>query len=395
MKYYGISFITFKKVILFMGKGKYLRQEKVSTGKKIGRVALIIVLVVVLLLGAVAAFVWSKLGKITYHESGTKEATSAVATETVPDVTEALIQETEEATEPEETEVPAESAPLETLEGDDLLMLEAPSYSSGELFDDKNVMNILLVGTDERTEGFVEACRADINILVSINKSEKTVKLVSFSRGIAIKMTDGPYKGSYEWLTNAQRWAGPIAVMQEFENNFKIKLDRYVRVNFNTVEVVVDAMDGLNLELTEEEVKFFKKHRDWDFEVGMNNLNGWQALQYARLRGVDDDWHRMERQRKCILAVVNQLKGSSFAELNELCDIVLPLVQTNLTKMEIAELILYSPNFLKSEFDQMTIPIPNSYGGMACFSGVSGWALDYNKNNAALHEFLFGTDSVQ
>ena len=87
-------------------------------------------------------------------------------------------------------------------------------------------------------------------------------------------MLDGPYKGSYEWLTNAQRWAGPIAVMQEFENNFKIKLDRYVRVNFNTVEVVVDAMDGLNLELTEPEVKFFKKNRDWDFEVGMNNLNG-------------------------------------------------------------------------------------------------------------------------
>ena len=64
-----------------MGKGKYLRQEKVSTGKKIGRIALIVILVIVLLLGAVAAFVWSKLGKITYHESGTKEATSAVATE--------------------------------------------------------------------------------------------------------------------------------------------------------------------------------------------------------------------------------------------------------------------------------------------------------------------------
>ena len=378
-----------------MGKGKYLR--KVSTGKKIGRVALIIVLVLVLLIGAVAAFVWSKLGKITYHEPAAKETVAATI-----DVTEPLATEfVELVTEPVETEVveteavEIETEPAETLDGENLEMVDAPSYSSGDLFHDKDVMNILLVGTDERTEGFVEACRADINILVSINKAEKTVKLVSFSRGIAIKMTDGPYKGSYEWLTNAQRWAGPIAVMQEFENNFKIKLDRYVRVNFNTVEVVVDAMDGLNLELTEPEFKFFKKNRVWDFEVGMNNLNGWQALQYARLRGVDDDWHRMERQRKCIMAVVNQLKGSSFSELNELCDIVLPLVQTNLTKLEIAELILYSPNFLKSEFDQMTIPIPNSYGGMSCFSGVSGWALDYNKNNKALHEFLFGEYNVQ
>lgn len=374
-----------------MGKGKYLRQEKVSTGKKIGRVVLIVLLILVLLIGAVVAFVWSKLGKITYHEPAAKEPTAAtvIVDETEPPAAiEVTVPVTEE---PEEVE----TVPVETLDAEGLTMIDAPNYSSGELFHDEDVINILLVGTDERTEGFVEACRADINILVSINKAEKTVKLVSFSRGIAIKMTDGPYKGSYEWLTNAQRWAGPIAVMQEFENNFKIKLDRYVRVNFNTVEVIVDEMEGLNLELTEAEVKFFKRERDWDFEVGMNNLNGWQALQYARLRGVDDDWHRMERQRKCIMAVVNQLKGSSFSRLNDLCDIALPLIQTNLTRLEIAELILYAPNFLKSEFDQMTIPIPNSYGGMACFSGVSGWALDYNKNNKALHEFLFGEYNVQ
>lgn len=368
-----------------MGKGKYLRKEKASAGKKIGRALLIVVLVIVLLLGAVVAFVWSKLGKITYDE---RPADATIS------VTEYVPVESEMPTEAEAAD-PAETEPQETLDIGDLVMETAPIYSSGELFSDKDVMNILLIGTDERTEGFVEACRADVNILVSINKAEKTVKLVSFSRGMAIKMTDGPYKGSYEWLTNAQRWAGPIAVMQEMENNFKIELDRYVRVNFNTVEVVVDEIGGLNLELTEPEVKYLKQTRGWDFVVGMNNLNGWQALQYARLRGADDDWHRMERQRKCILAVVNQLKDSSFAELNALCDLVLPLIQTNLTKMEIAELILYSPKFLQSEFDQMTIPIENSYGGINCFSGVVGWSLNYEKNNKALHEFLFGADSVQ
>ncbi len=371
-----------------MGKGKYLRKEKASVGKKIGRAALIVILIIVLLLGAVAAFVWSKLGKITYDERPA-DATISV-TEYVPAVSEAPtegVMTTETA--------PVETEPQETIDASGLVMEAAPVYSSGELFSDKDVMNILLIGTDERTTGFVEACRADVNILVSINKAEKTVKLVSFSRGMAIKMTDGPYKGSYEWLTNAQRWAGPIAVMQEMENNFKIELDRYVRVNFHTIEAVVDEIGGLNLELTEPEVKFFKRERDWDFVVGMNTLNGWQALQYARLRGVDDDWHRMERQRKCIMAVVSQLKGSSFSELNALCDVVLPLIQTNLTKMEIAELILYSPKFLESEFDQMTIPIANSYGGINCFSGVVGWSLNYEKNNKALHEFLFGADSVQ
>ena len=376
-----------------MGKGKYLRQEKASIGKKIGRVVLIFILILVLLIGAVAAFVWSKIGKITYHEPE-KQNDKVSVVETEPLSTDSGISDVV-VTEP--ADILAETEPQETLDDSDLVMVTAPSYSDGAIFRDKDVINILLVGTDERTEGFVEACRGDVNIMVSINKAEKTVKLVSFSRGIAIKMLDGPYKGSYEWLTNAHRWAGPIAVMQEMENCFKIELDRYVRVNFNTVMTVVDEIDGIDMELTEAEVKFMNKYRKgyWDLQVGMNTLDGLQALTYARLRGIDTDWYRIQRQRKCILAVVEKLKGSSFSTLNDLCDEVMPMIQTNLTKNEIAELILYSPKFLESEFSQMTIPYQEKgYGGIKCFSGVSGWALNYEKENKVLHEFLFGADAV-
>lgn len=368
-----------------MGKGKYLRKEKVSVGKKIGRAALIILLIIVLLIGAVAAFVWSKLGKISYDDGSYKETiapTVAVDMQTEP--TDILIEATTAVTE-------APTEPEAIVNMDDLTMETAPNYSSGELFKDKDVMNILLIGSDERTEGFTDNSRSDLNLLVSINKAKKTVKLVSFSRGIAIKMLDGPYKGSYEWLTNAQRWAGPEAVMEAMEDAFKIELNRYVRVNFNSVVEIVDAMGGIDIEMSEAEVKFFNNKWDTNYVAGMNKLYGRSALLFARLRGVDDDWHRMERQRKCILAVVNKLKGSSFSELNDLCDLALSMIRTNLTKMEIAELILYSPKFLESEFDQMTIPLENSYSGMKVFSGAGGWALDYDKNNKALHEFLFGS----
>ena len=378
-----------------MGKGKYLRQEKVSTGKKIGRVILIVILVLVLLLGAIAAFVWSKLDKLTYHEPA-KQNDKVSVVETVPMATDADMNFVETVAETV-ADVFDETEPQETLDDSDLVMVDAPNYTNSDVFRDKDVINILLMGTDERTEGFVEACRSDVNILVSINKAEKTVKLVSFSRGIAIKMLDGPYKGSYEWLTNAQRWAGPIAVMQELENCFKIELDRYVRVNFNTVMTVVDEIDGIDMELTEAEVKFMNKYRKgwWDLQVGMNTLDGLQALTYARLRGIDTDWYRIQRQRKCILAVIEKLKGSSFSTLNDLCNEVLPMIQTNLTKKEIAELILYSPKFLESEFGQMTIPYgEKGYGGIKCFSGVTGWALNYEKENKVLHEFLFGADAV-
>ena len=363
-----------------MAKGKYLKRKKISVGKKIGRVVFAILLVVVLLLGAVFAFVWSKLSLLNFDhgsQGGYTEPSDAFVS-TGPDLTE-----------PEMTE------PVETIDMSGLSMEEAPSYSDGELFKDDKVMNILLVGTDEFTEGFVNSSRGDVNILVSINKAEKTVKLVSFSRGIALPMLDGPYKGKYEWLTNCHRWAGTEAVLQAMEDSFKIELDRYVRVNFNSVIRIVDIIGGVEINLTAQEARFMNEtlYRT-DLVEGVNHLDGRAACYYARLRGVDDDWYRIQRQRTAILAVVEKLKGSSFATLNNLCDQVMPMIMTNLTMKEIGELIMYSPTFLKSEFGQMTIPIENSYGGMTVVSGAGGWALNYEKNNAALHEFLFGKDNV-
>ena len=386
-----------------MAKGKFLKKQKVSTGKKIGRVVLVILLVLVLLIGAVAAFIWSKLGKITYDPGNfvetvpvteTIEETEPIETETVP-VTE-VPAETVDQTEPvDPTESGTGTDSEVSMEGLD--MLEAPVYSSGEIFKDSDVMNILLVGSDEHTTGYLDSARCDVNILVSINKKANTVKLVSFSRGIALPMLDGPYKGKYEWLTNCHTYAGTAAVLDAMEDAFKIEVDRYVRVNFNTVTRIINAIGGIDMELTAKEARFMNNldsdKTQKNLVEGMNHLDGATATYFARLRGVDDDWYRMERQRKCILAVVDKLKGSSFSTLNDLCDKILPRVRTNLTKLEMAELILYAPKFLEAEFDQMTIPIKNSYGGMNVLFNGSGWALNYEKNNKALHEFLFGDSS--
>lgn len=374
-----------------MAKGKFLKKKKLTAGKVIGRVVLVILLVLLLLIGAVFAFVWSKLNLITYDPGSSYETIADTQPTDQTDASEPIASET--------IEDPTETIPEETFDTTGLAMAEAPSYSEGELFKDKDVTNILLVGTDEFSGGFSKASRGDVNILVSINKAEKTVKLVSFSRGIAIKMLDGPYKGQYEWLTNAHRWAGHEAVLEALSDAFKIEINRYVRVNFNSVTKIVDAIGGIEMELTAKEANFINKQHvastptQKKLVEGWNHLDGGTATYYARLRGIDDDWYRVVRQRKAILAVVDKLKGSSFSTLNDLCDMALPLVQTNLTKLEIAELILYSPTFLESEFDQMTIPIANSYGGMTVMSGAAGWALNYEKNNAALHEFLFGVDA--
>lgn len=378
-----------------MSKGKYLRKQKVSTGKKIGRAALIILLVLVLLIGAVVAFVWSKLSKITYDDGSLKTPTSAVDVDPTGDSPDATDPDsaTEEETEPEE---------LVSLEG--LEMMTAPIMSSGKLFENDDVMNILVVGTDEHVKGFVDNARGDLNMLISINKKAGTVKLVSFSRGIGLPILEGSYKGKYDMLTHVHRWAGTSATLQAMEDAFKIEIDHYVRVNFNTVIRVIDAIGGIEIELTKAEADYMNEFNETVTNMastptqkpcveGVNHLDGGMACHYARLRGVDDDWVRMDRQRTVVLQTVEKLKGSSFSTLNELCDMVLPLIQTNLSTIEIAELILYSPKFLDSEFDQLEIPIPNSYGGMTVMNGGGAWALNYEKNNAVLHEFLYGAET--
>lgn len=396
-----------------MSKGKYERVVKVSTGKKVLRVLLIVLLVFAILIGAVAGFIWSKLDKLNYHD-GTMDNQTPVITqpqETIKNTeTMSPTYATDGADETvgyEETVAPTEFV-LETTDNsidmNGLTMETAPNMSEGDVIKDKNVVNILLLGTDEHTAGFNVNSRSDVIMLVSINKSAKTVKLVSFSRGIAAPFMEGEYKGKYEWLTNLHRWGGARMVLLAIQECFKIECERYVRVNFTTVRSVVDAIGGIEMELTKKEADYMNWYNKTQGRLsstdtqktlveGMNNLDGGFALYFARLRAIDDDWYRVQRQRKVILAIVDKLKGSSLMELNELCDLVLPMVETNLTKLEIAELILYSPKFIDSEFDQMTIPIKNSYGSMKVMSGAGGWALDYEVNNAALHEFLYGIEN--
>jgi LCP family protein required for cell wall assembly len=323
-------------------------------------------------------------------------------------MTDPVIDETSAVVDPtgatEEIPVETESEAEVTVNMDGLEMVTAPNLSTGDLITDKDVMNILLLGTDERQAYFNTNSRSDVIILVSINKKAGTVKLVSFSRGIAAPFMEGQYKGKYEWLTNLHRWGGSKMVMMAIEECFKVECDYFVRVNFSTVKTVVDAIGGIDIELTKREADYLNKFNRTVKNMastttqkpcveGMNNLDGGMACHYARLRKVDDDWVRMDRQRTVVMQTVEKLKGSSFSTLNNLCDMVMPLIQTNLSMIEIAELILYSPKFLESEFDQLEIPIANSYGGMNVMNGGSAWALNFEKNNAVLHDFLYGAEA--
>lgn len=266
----------------------------------------------------------------------------------------------------------------------------------GDIYHDDNVINILLLGTDERTDEFNENARADSIMVMSLNTKEHTIKLISIERGIGV-----PVPGrNDDWITHTFRYGGAALTMQTVRDCFKLDVNRYIRVNFNAFKEGVSAIGGIDIELTPAEAEYINNIARHDssketqhVSAGQQHLNGATALTYARIRKIDSDWKRIERQRTVIQAAINQVKNSDIFTLNALADAILPMVQTNLTKAEITRLMLEVPAFLSegSKMEQMTIPTYETCWNSVGMDGRKMIGVDFEANAQILREFFYGT----
>jgi len=268
--------------------------------------------------------------------------------------------------------------------------------SDAELASDKDIFNILLLGTDEHVAEFSTNARADSIMILSLNKRDNTMKLVSLQRGMGVPVLAGEYEGEYDWITHIFRYGGASLMLETVREMLNIDVEYYVRVNFNTFAQLVDSVGGVDIELTEVEAQAlngeirtnaYAKHTMYE---GMNHLDGYDALQYARLRYTDSDWKRVERQRAVIQSAVSSAKDMNLLEINAMLDKVLPLIQTNMATKDILGMIVYTPAVLGQEFEQMTIPAKGTYGSMTGMGGRTLYAVDFEENTKILHEFLYG-----
>lgn len=368
-----------------------------SRRKKLPRWAKILIGVVVVLVvvaGAGVLYVNGKLDLLRYSDGSISEMGTIDATEDQDLDATGLVHNDEEMEMPE-----------------------------GSPFADENVLNILLIGTDERTEAvndadafthlnqldgtentteFSDDARADALILVSLNISDHTIRLVSIERGTGVPILLDGYEGQYDWITHTFRYGGAKLTMDTVEDCFNVQVDHYVRVNFNSFVQIVDAVGGVDIEITELEAKAL----NWEVpsnsmlivdkvEPGLNHFDGYTALQYARLRKIDNDWKRIERQRTVIEAVLDQVKDASVVELDNLLNTVLPLVQTNFTKSEIAALLVQLPGFLGVEVEQLSMPLQGTYGVRTGMDDRLMYDPDWAVNITALQDFLYNGKSAE
>lgn len=356
---------------------KWIKRHKIA-------VAIISFFLILILL--MFAYVWNKLGLIQYDNDK-----NSVGKTNDPISTDEQINSDDENIIAEE-----DISNLPQIETE-------PTIPESPVWNNSDVLNILLIGTDERSDEFSDNARSDSMILISLNKSTKEIKLVSLERGIGVPVLKGQYEGQYDWLTHIFRYGGADLLLETIQTCFSVDIDYYVRMNFHTVTTAIDAIGGVDIELTREEAEFLndpdalymwlgKESRP--VTVGMNHMDGVTALTYSRIRKIDSDWKRVERQRKVIVAVTEKLKASGFIGLDELTNQVFPLIQTNFTKLEILELIFLVPNFLNAEIEQTTVPLENTHGIMKGMDGRTLYAVDFETNAAFLHEYLYGNVSM-
>lgn len=357
--------------------------------------AIILMIFITILIGT--CYVISKLGKVSYHSG--KVTGDIVSSESVTTVEE--FDNTSLAVEKTETElISEEEVEAELISDEEAASLEETEMilSETDFMSDKDVLNILLLGTDERTADFSTNARADSIMILSFNKREKNIKLVSLQRGMGVPVLEGQYAGEYDWITHMFRYGGADLMLKTVREMFGIDVEYYVRVNFKTFEQLIDSVGGVDIELTAAEaaglngeVRTNARTKNKVYE-GINHLDGYDTLQYSRLRYIDSDWSRIQRQRNVIQSVVSSTEDMSLLELNSMLDTVLPLIQTNLTTKDILGLVGYVPAVLGQDFEQMSIPAKGTYGSMKGMGGRTLYAVDFQKNSELLQEFIYGDE---
>lgn len=246
-----------------------------------------------------------------------------------------------------------------------------------------DIVNILLVGQDAEGE---TGARSDSMILCTFNKTKNTITMTSFLRDLYVKIPG--YKKNR--INAAYSFGGIQLLNQTLYENFGVKVDGNVQVDFSHFEKIIDLLGGVTIELTDAEARFIKMHiHHSKVTAGKNLLSGAEALFYARNRNdVDGDFSRTNRQRKLLNVLIDEYKNRKLTEMLGLLNDILPMVTTDMSKSDLtAYAVTLFPMLAKAEIRTQSIPVADSFYN-ARIDGKAVLVPDMEKNIQALVDSL-------
>lgn len=233
--------------------------------------------------------------------------------------------------------------------------------NESELKSDSAVTNILLLGVDARADEEDSTSRSDSMMLVSIDSAHHCIKLVSFLRDTWVYI---PGADKNQRLNAACSLGGYQGVVDTIEYNFGIKIDGYVVTDFEMFKVMVDSIGGVEVDVTEKEANEVTNHQKRydhvNLEPGKQILTGEQALAYCRIRKIDTDWKRTERQRTVMQEILKGVLHSGPITDYKMLKNVAPYIETNLSKTQLIKAGFKGLNCIKGGFDQTHLPFDDT-----------------------------------
>ena len=254
--------------------------------------------------------------------------------------------------------------------------------------------NVLLLGCDSYTKNDYQ--RTDSMIIVSINAAKGQVKLTSLMRDTWIPV---PGSKNHRKLTELCAVGGPELTIRAINESFGMNISDYALISMEGMAEIIDLIGGLDLDVTEEERKALNKGLfDLSPLSGMEqleqsgegvHLNGNQATAFARIRKIDSDYVRTERQRTVLLAIADKIKnGASAGTLLTIVTTLMGYVDTNLSLTEIMTIASVGMKLDMNSVEQYRVPVDGTFDS-GTFNGV--WCIkpNFEKNTDLLHSFIY------
>lgn len=266
--------------------------------------------------------------------------------------------------------------------------LQALGIDTDFLYHDKNVVNIALFGVDSRTDK--NEGRSDAIMIVSLDYEHNKVKLTSIARDTYCNI---PGRDAGTKINHAYAYGGAELAIKTLNTIFDLDIQDYVTVNFNQMAAVIDAVGGVSVPVSEAE----RVHANMYLQQGVSPitesgdsvlLTGGQAVAYSRIRKLDSDNMRTQRQRQVLNALFEKAKSLSVLQYPEFARKLLPMVETSLDYGNIMGMtgILAS----KPAMEQLAFPNEHSNAkGGTHSDGVWYYDYDLEVSKEQLHKFIY------
>ena len=233
-------------------------------------------------------------------------------------------------------------------------------------------MTIAILGVDDRSTDYSKAPRTDAITLVNVRFVAKSASMLSLPRDLYVPLPNLEGAGiTQDRLNTAFLFGeiyevpggGPAEMKEAIALNFGIRVDRYLLLNFGAFEAAVDALGGIDVDVPKEIYDPAYPADDGSggtivlqIPAGLQHMDGQMALQYARTRHQDDDYHRIQRQQLVMFAIRDKLLSPQvIPQIPTLISTLGGLAHTDLSAQEIAALACIGPQIDRSAITAQTI----------------------------------------